>query len=97
MNTRSDSHSIEVRGVPVRIVRKRIKNMYIGVHPPHGHVRVSVPLGVDVVVVRLAVISRLNWIRRKRSEFAEQGVSRCASSSAERATISRDVAIAWMW
>ena len=72
MNTRSDGHSIEVRGVSVRIVRKRIKNMYIGVHPPSGQVRVSVPLGVEDDAVRMAVISRLDWIRRKRAEFAEQ-------------------------
>ena len=61
-----------MRGLPVHIVRKRIKNMYIGVHPPHGQVRVSVPLGVEDDMVRMAVISRLNWIRRKRSEFAQQ-------------------------
>ncbi len=85
MNTRNDDHSIEVRGLPVRIVRKRIKNMYIGVHPPDGHVRVSVPLSVEDDVVRLAVILRLNW-----------SVSLCVSSSAERAITLRDAAIAWM-
>ncbi|MCY4654429.1 MAG: DUF45 domain-containing protein [Dehalococcoidia bacterium] len=72
MNTRNGDHSIEVRGVPVSIVRKRIKNVCIGAHPPHGQVRVSVPLGAEEDVIRLAVMSRLNWIRRKCSEFVEQ-------------------------
>lgn len=61
-----------MRGIAVHVVRKRIKHMHIGVYPPGGRVRVSVPLSVDDDSVRLAVISRLSWIRAKRAKFAAQ-------------------------
>ena len=72
MGTEIDSRRIEVRGMPVEIVRKEIKHLHVGVYPPAGRVRVAAPLRLDDETVRLAVISRLGWIRRKRSEFERQ-------------------------
>ena len=63
---------IEVGGIRVEVVRKPIKNLHLSVHPPEGHVRVSAPLRVDDEAVRLAVISRLRWIRRHQKTFADQ-------------------------
>ena len=37
MNTKVRRSYIEVQGIDVEIVRKDIKNFYIGVHPPNGH------------------------------------------------------------
>jgi len=65
-------HQIEVRGIPVEVVRKDIKNLHLGVYPPNGRVRVAVPLRLDDEAVRLAVISRLGWIRRQQHGFAQQ-------------------------
>jgi len=62
-------HEIEVRGIPVEVVRKDIKNLHLGVYPPDGRVRVAVPLRLDDETVRLAVISRLKWIRRQQDAF----------------------------
>jgi len=53
-------------------VRKAIKNLHLGVYPPSGRVRVAVPMLIDDEVVRLAVISKLGWIRRKQKTLAEQ-------------------------
>ena len=72
MATSMEVPQIEVRGIPVQVVRKSIKNLHIGVYPPHGRVRVAAPLNLDDDAVRLAVISRLNWIHRKRAEFQKQ-------------------------
>ena len=72
MNTKTDKYHINVRGISVEVVRKDIKNFYIGVHPPNGHVRVSAPLHFDEDAIRVAVITRLAWIRRKQTEFAKQ-------------------------
>jgi len=63
---------IEVRGVPVEIVRKDIRNIHLGVYPPNGRVRVAVPLHVNDEAVRLAVISRLAWIHRQQESFERQ-------------------------
>ena len=65
-------HTIEVNGIPVEVVRKPIKNMHLGVYPPEGRVRVAVPLSIDDEAVRLAVISKLGWIRRHQKTFADQ-------------------------
>ena len=72
MNTKTDRYHIDVSGISVEVVRKDIKHFYIGVHPPNGHVRVSAPLYFDEDAIRMAVITRLAWIRRKQAEFAKQ-------------------------
>ena len=53
----------------MEVVRKDIKNLHLGVYPPEGRVRVAVPLRLDDEAVRLAVISRLPWIRRQQDGF----------------------------
>jgi predicted metal-dependent hydrolase len=68
----TERHKIEVSGIPVEIVRKNIKNLHLGVYPPKGRVRVAVPLRLDDDAVRLAVVSRLGWIRRQQKGFAKQ-------------------------
>ncbi len=61
-----------MRGIPVEIVRKDIRNLHLGVYPPNGRVRVAVPLHLDDEAVRLAVISRLGWIHRQQNGFERQ-------------------------
>ena len=63
---------ITVSGLPVEIVRKAIKNLHLGVYPPNGRVRVAAPVRVHDEAVRLAVISRLGWIKRQRRRFHSQ-------------------------
>lgn len=68
----TERSSLEVGGIAVEVVRKEIKNLHVGVYPPTGRVRVAAPLHLDEAAVRLAVVSRLGWIRRKRKSFADQ-------------------------
>ena len=76
---------IQTCGIEVQVVRKDIKHLYIRVYPPHGSVRVSVPLHVTDDEVRLTVIARLEWIRRQQSRIVPQtGRSRRAMTSGER-------------
>ena len=63
---------IEVAGTPVEVIRKDIRNLHLGVYPPGGRVRVAAPQHLDDDAVRLAVISRLGWIRRRQAEFGRQ-------------------------
>ena len=69
---KAKSSCLDIRGIPVEVVRKAIKNLHVGVYPPSGRVRVAAPLYLDDEAVRLAVISRLGWIRRKQTEFEQQ-------------------------
>lgn len=70
MSTKTSN--IEVSGIRVEVVRKPIKNLHLSVHPPEGRVRVSAPTRTDDEAVRLAVISKLRWIRRHQKTFADQ-------------------------
>lgn len=71
-NVTTRRNIIEVQGVTVEVVRKGIKNLHVTVHPPDGKVRVSAPLRLDDDDVRLAIISRLGWIRRQQAGFYAQ-------------------------
>lgn len=68
----TDRRRITVSGIPVDIVRKPIKNLHLGVYPPHGRVRVAAPPAVSDEAVRLAVVARLGWIKRQRAQFLSQ-------------------------
>jgi predicted metal-dependent hydrolase len=63
---------ITVNGLQVRVFRKAIKNLHLGVYPPHGRVRVAAPLRVSDDAVRMAVIGKLGWIKRQRAKFKGQ-------------------------
>ncbi len=65
-------HRIVISGLTVEVVRKAIKNLHLGVYPPHGRVRVAVPLAVNDDAVRLAVIGKLGWIKQQRAKFEAQ-------------------------
>lgn len=64
---RINNRMIRVSDIEVQVVRKDIKNLYLRVHRPDGRVQVSAPLHVSDDDVRLAVTSRLKWIRKKQS------------------------------
>ncbi len=68
----TETHYIQIRDILVEVVRKDIKNLHIGVYPPNGRVRAAAPLRYDNEAVRLAVISRLPWVRRQQKNFLEQ-------------------------
>ncbi len=68
----TETRRLTVGGIAVEVVRKDIKNLHLGVYPPHGRVRVAAPLLVKDEAVRLAVIDRLGWIKRQRARFASQ-------------------------
>lgn len=66
------SSAITVSDIEVQIDRKDIKNLHIGVYPPYGKVRVAAPLKIDNEAVRLAVITRLSWIKKQVRHFQSQ-------------------------
>tara|TARA_R110000796_G_scaffold10324_2_gene34402 strand:- start:3786 stop:4496 length:711 start_codon:yes stop_codon:yes gene_type:complete len=67
-----NTEQIEIAGLVVELVRKPIKNLHIGVYPPAGRVRVAAPPAISEDAVRVAVVTRLGWIKKKQREFAGQ-------------------------
>lgn len=72
MTNTDSTRVIDVAGFSVDVVRKAIKNLHVGVYPPDGHVRVAAPPAVSLDAIRLAVLTRIAWIRRKQEEFQRQ-------------------------
>ena len=63
---------ITVNGLSVKVVRKKIKNLHLAVYPPDGCIRIAVPEIIDDEAVRLAIISRYEWIKRQTKSFQDQ-------------------------
>ena len=63
---------ITIADIPVEIVRKNIKNLHLAVYPPDGNVRVAVPQHITDDNVRLAVVSKLSWIKKQQEAFIKQ-------------------------
>ena len=68
----TETFQITLSGLMVDVVRKEIKNLHISVYPPLGKVRVAAPLRMSDEAIRLALISRLAWIKRQRNQFEAQ-------------------------
>lgn len=63
---------MHLAGIDIEVVQKPIKNLHIGVYPPDGRVRVAAPPSMSFDAVRVALLTRLPWIERKRRGFADQ-------------------------
>ena len=63
---------IDVSTIQVEIVRKDIKSMRIGVFPPSGRVRVSVPLSYELNLIESVLLRKMTWIRRQQDAFQKQ-------------------------
>lgn len=65
-------HTIEVANLQIEVVRKDIKNIHLGVYPPHGRIRLATPLDVQDETLRLFVLSKLTWIKNQQRKFSQQ-------------------------
>lgn len=63
---------LNLAGIAIDIERKPIKNLHLGVYPPHGRVRIAAPEGMSSESIRLFAIGKLPWIKRQRQKFAAQ-------------------------
>ena len=59
---------LQIGELEIQLHRKAIKNLHLSVLPPEGCVRVSAPLTMTDTAIRMAVISRIPWIKKQRSD-----------------------------
>jgi len=67
-----EKYTLDILGTTVEVVRKNIKNLHLAVYPPDGRVRVAAPLHMTDDAVRLAIITRISWVRKKQKAFKNQ-------------------------
>ena len=63
---------LEVAGIPVKIVKKDIKNMHLYVKPPDGHVEVSAPRHLPDESIAMFIRTRLGWIKKQQEKYRIQ-------------------------
>jgi len=69
LKTCGQQSAIAVNGLTISITRKRIKNCHLRVCPPHGEVRVTIPLALQDAALHSLIASRLDWIKRQQEKF----------------------------
>jgi predicted metal-dependent hydrolase len=65
-----ESCQLEINGLRVEVVRKKIKNLHLRVYAPAGQVRVTVPFRVSDRAVRQLVMAKFDWIKGKQAEIS---------------------------
>ena len=63
---------LEIVGIPVKIIKKDIKNMHLYVKPPDGHVEVSAPRHLSDDSIAMFVRTRIGWIKKQQEKFRVQ-------------------------
>lgn len=78
---------VDLEGIRVVITRKAIKNLYMRVKPPDGHVEISAPARMSATTIESFVLARRPWIDEMRQRVqisaAQQGVDGDSRASAE--------------
>lgn len=83
------SETLQISDFKIAIERKKIKNMYLKVHPPAGDVCISAPTQMRAETIRLFAISKLPWIKKQRQQIQAQ------ERQAPREYISRESHYLW--
>ena len=63
---------LHIGELEVELHHKAIKNLHLSVLPPDGKIRVSAPVIMSDTAIRMAVISRIPWIKKQQSAFLNQ-------------------------
>jgi len=56
---------ITVNKIPVEVEWKDIKNIHLTVYPPDARVHISAPMTMQLVSIRLYIITKLEWINKR--------------------------------
>lgn len=64
--------SFKLGEITIDIVQKEIQNLHLSVYPPHGRVRISAPIRMDLHTIRVYAISKLSWIRKQKKRYESQ-------------------------
>ena len=65
-------NTIDIGEIAVNVIRKNIKNVHLSVYPPHGNVRISAPLRMNIDTIRVFAISKLDWIKKHQQKICSQ-------------------------
>lgn len=65
---------ISIEDLEIEVIRKKVKNVYLSVRPPAGHVCMTVPFRMNTEAIVLLARSRLAWIKKQRAKILARPV-----------------------
>ena len=63
---------LKISNLEVEIVRRDIKNIHLGVYPPDGRIRISIPFSTSDETLRVFLITKSAWIKKQQEKFSKQ-------------------------
>jgi len=60
---------MEIGGITVDVVRKKVKNMHLRVCRRTGRIGISAPMRMPLSVIRLFVLSKQGWIKKQQARL----------------------------
>jgi predicted metal-dependent hydrolase len=63
-----------INNIPIDLERKRIKNMYLKVLPPDGHVSITAPMRMSEEKIRGFVMTKLDWIELQQERLRQRNI-----------------------
>jgi predicted metal-dependent hydrolase len=63
---------MEISGIKIEVIKKKIKNMHLAVLPPLGRVRISAPIGTNDETIKLFAIQKIGWIKKQIHKYKNQ-------------------------
>ncbi len=60
---------IEIDGIPIKIIRKPIKNMHLRIYPPDGRIQISAPLRLPIKHIYQQVEAKREWLHTQRARL----------------------------
>lgn len=67
---------IDFEGLSVEVIFKIIKNIHIKISPPHGDVRISVPVDMNIYDVKSILASKIDQIRKSRQKIQQASLKK---------------------
>lgn len=64
--------SMMIGDLEINVIKKKIKNLHLSVHPPDGRVRIAAPETMNDEAIKIFAISKLSWIKKQRGKFQAQ-------------------------
>lgn len=61
-----------IEDIAVEVVRKPVRQLRLTIRPPHGQLRVTVPLGTSETTIREVVLRKQTWIRRHQAALHQR-------------------------
>ncbi|MGI4760851.1 MAG: M48 family metallopeptidase [Janthinobacterium lividum] len=61
-----------LEGLAVEVVRKPVRQLRLSIRPPHGQLRVTVPLGTSEATIREVILRKQTWIRQHQATMQQR-------------------------